>query len=406
MNQQLKVGIGKEVILLPDSLFPIETFTDIHDELHVRVLYIQSNESVVIVSLELTSLKDYEIVKLKELISKNCDVSIDNIWITTTHTFNAPHVRSKSALKNEELKTKNELLCNAIEDATYKAVLQAIKTAKEVQVGYNTNEAHFNVNRDISTDNGYWLGKNPNGYSSNQLKSVCFKTLDGKVLAILYNYDIQSSVMKDSTCSVSADLSGATSSFIEEQYDDEMIAMFLIGAAGDQSPVFTAIDDKLGSDGFLQMNRLAQQFGNEVVQSVNKIVKLENAVDFVIDFVECDLKGQRMPEKLSDIKPSKYYLYMEGGNHKLRSDVIILGDIALIGVKPELTSIIGDEIRKHSPFTNTLVVTMVNGGAKYMAEKSAYERNTYAAMNSMFAKGSAEMLCNCIIDKLKRIKKK
>lgn len=40
----------------------------------------------------------------------------------------------------------------------------------------------------------------------------------------------------------------------------------------------------------------------------------------------------------------------------------------------------------------TLVSTLINGGAKYMADQSAYDRCMYEAVNSPFAPGAAEML--------------
>jgi hypothetical protein len=40
---------------------------------------------------------------------------------------------------------------------------------------------------------------------------------------------------------------------------------------------------------------------------------------------------------------------------------------------------------------------MVNGAAKYMAEVSAYDRITYEAMNSPFARGSAEALVDNVV---------
>jgi hypothetical protein len=40
---------------------------------------------------------------------------------------------------------------------------------------------------------------------------------------------------------------------------------------------------------------------------------------------------------------------------------------------------------------------MVNGGAKYMADAASYDRITYAAMNSRYARGSAETVANTVL---------
>jgi neutral ceramidase len=44
---------------------------------------------------------------------------------------------------------------------------------------------------------------------------------------------------------------------------------------------------------------------------------------------------------------------------------------------------------------------MVNGAAKYMPDASAYDKITYEAMNSSYARGSAETLAAAILKALK-----
>ena len=74
------------------------------------------------------------------------------------------------------------------------------------------------------------------------------------------------------------------------------------------------------------------------------------------------------------------------------------------GFQPELSSVTAMDIRKQSPFPITMILTMVNGGAKYMPDQTSYDRITYEAMNSKFAKGSAEMLTEQIVKTLENIK--
>ena len=81
-----------------------------------------------------------------------------------------------------------------------------------------------------------------------------------------------------------------------------------------------------------------------------------------------------------------------------------LGDLAILGMRPELSCRIGADIRRRSPFAETLVLTMVNGGAKCMADVEAYERSTYEAMNSRFAAGSAERLADRAVAMLEGVR--
>jgi neutral ceramidase len=56
--------------------------------------------------------------------------------------------------------------------------------------------------------------------------------------------------------------------------------------------------------------------------------------------------------------------------------LIRLGDIALVGVQPELAAGIGVQIKAGSPFAGTMVATMVDGSAKYMPDAQSYDRFT------------------------------
>ena len=54
----------------------------------------------------------------------------------------------------------------------------------------------------------------------------------------------------------------------------------------------------------------------------------------------------------------------------------MLGNVALVGVRPELSCQTGLNIKEQSPFPETMVLTMVNGGTKYMPDRGTYDRIT------------------------------
>jgi hypothetical protein len=51
-----------------------------------------------------------------------------------------------------------------------------------------------------------------------------------------------------------------------------------------------------------------------------------------------------------------------------------------------------------------MVTTMVNDGAKHMANLSAYNRITYEVPNSPFARGCAELPCDKVFELLHAMK--
>ena len=82
---------------------------------------------------------------------------------------------------------------------------------------------------------------------------------------------------------------------------------------------------------------------------------------------------------------------------------VVIGDIALVGLQAELAASVGAQIKAKSPFAHTIVVTMVDGGAKYMPDAGSYERFTYAARNSRYARGAAELAASGIYDLLRQM---
>ena len=73
----------------------------------------------------------------------------------------------------------------------------------------------------------------------------------------------------------------------------------------------------------------------------------------------------------------------------------------LVGLQPELSARTGQEIKARSPFKNTVVMTMVNGAAKYMPDAGAFDKITYEAQGFRYAQGDAEKVAARIVEVLK-----
>jgi neutral ceramidase len=403
-----RVGAGRAVIKLPTKFFPVEGFNGIHDELCARVLLLHNGPKVAIVSLELTSLPTGEIDSLQKLVGAEAGLPPENVWICATHTFSAPHIRSEELLKTETDRRKNVLLRQAIRKALREAAFQAISGLTDARFGVDTGHCSVNVNRDIPTAQGWWLGSNESGPSDKSVTVLRFERPDGEPIAFLFSHGVQSSVMDGSIMAdggrlVSADLAGAASRYVEREYDDSVTALFCVGAAGDQAPAYKARymeTDKTGclreedihEQGFIITALLGKRLGAAVVLAAEKIECSipEDKLCLQKRMFKCS--GQEMPQDIQDIRPTTQYDYLPAGEREVSMEVMKLGDVVLLGVQPELCCRTFLELKERSLFPHTVVFTLVNGSAKYMAEEAAYRRITYEAMNSSFAVGAAELL--------------
>lgn len=416
-SQTLRVGAGRTEIELPAELFPTEGFYGVHDPLHARALLLSSGETkVAFVSLELTSLPAEVVITLQEMVGKVTGLSPENVWISVTHTFSAPHFLPQHVCKTVAEQQKNDLLFQAIQTATNKAVTQAVADMSAARFGYGTGVCDVNVNRDLLTAEGGWLGCNETGPSDKTVSVLRFETLQGQPLAILFSYGVQPSVMDGVQMTaggrlVSADLAGAAARFLEQMYGDEVPVLFFLGAAGDQAPALKARYQYVNKDRHLQMEDIHEQgfilaemlgkrLGQEVLQVAEKIAcqPFNGPIFIEKEIIQCP--GQKNMETRL-IRPTQVYTFLPAEKRDEPVHFIRLGEVVLVGARPELNCLTAMHIKKKSPFPLTIVLTMVNGGAKYMPERRAYDRITYEAMNSPFARGSAELFSRKVLSILR-----
>ena len=116
------------------------------------------------------------------------------------------------------------------------------------------------------------------------------------------------------------------------------------------------------------------------------------------------LDAQVMPRDIRAIRPARRYEFVADGTTEAPWVSVRIGDAVMVGVQAELSAATGMALRGASPFAHTFVATLVDGGAKYMADEGAYDRITYEAMNSRYARGSAERLAAALVAHLNAIR--
>ncbi|MFE9997257.1 hypothetical protein [Streptomyces avermitilis] len=324
------------------------------------------------------------------------------------HTFSAPHVQAVGS------STGAAQYVEQIKRAASTAVGAAVKGLRAVRVGYGTGKCDVNVNRDVLTADGWWLGTGEAGPSDKSGGVTRFDDLDGNPIAVLMNYSVQSSVMMESVMAngdlpVTADLAGAAVQHIEKQYD-AAVGFFLVGSCGDQSPAFRSkryTIDK-GKDwpqvdaqeaGWLLLAVQGERLGTEVVR-VSETIKATSGgarspLRLVTDSVTVNTMTPGHPTR-----PTTTYDFTPNGTADVPIWVLRVGDGVFVGVAPELSTDTALSIKKHSPFPHTAVLSMIEGGSKNMAEARSYARITYEAMDSSYAQGSAETVAAKIGDML------
>ena len=382
-------GAGKAPINL-EGVLPFDGFDLVRDPIHVRSVVFQNPDGsrACLLSVDATSMRDDS--ALRSAASQVVNCRPEQVWVTVTHTFSVPHVRTASHLASDDERARNVLLAERLAAAVHDACTAAVADLAPVSMETSRDSCSVNANRDVETPEGWWLGIDPSGFSDRSLRVLRMLSGDHSqhTVATLYTVDVQSSVVQglrdaQGNALVSADLPGEASRLLEDRLGG--VAIFLVGAAGDQTPRVK------GAGALPELGRI---LASEVEAALTNAERLE-AASIELERVTVTCPAQRRAD-FGSLAPTRNYEFVPEGNIETTLSVARLGSLTVVGVEPEIDSALGAELRSKGEGTLE-VLTMVNGTQKYLPCSQAYDRITYEAMNSSFARDASDVLANAIL---------
>lgn len=209
-------------------------------------------------------------------------------------------------------------------------------------------------------------------------------------------HPIDNSQMEENLRQISSDLTGTACQIFEEKTGAP--ALFLMAAAGDQVPRKQAWYDEQQPDGTIRKVdhgiayglRMAKELGTELGHDALEALKSASLCS--AGPLTCQCSGFHWPSKAAEdsLPRLQGHYTLSGQDSYLPVLTITLGDVALVGTKPEINCITGLQLKEQSPFPHTLLAVMVNGGMKYMPDQDSYDRVTWEAIHSRLMPGAAE----------------
>jgi neutral ceramidase len=245
----LRIGVAKADIT-PTDLAGLTSqwgtpLVGVHDPIFVRALVLDNGtDTAAIVSADLIEFGDT--TKLRERIAREVGIPASHLIISATHDHSAPKP-SFAAVAPSGPTGAQAFTLNV-----YEKVVNALKQAKgslqPARMGTGTGTADVNINRDEYGPQGWRLGVNPDRQSDKTVWVVKFATPSGDPIALLFNYAVHSVVGGPATDQLTGDLAGAAERYVEQHYKNKVVALFMIGAAGDQNPIFTGPGERPQAD--------------------------------------------------------------------------------------------------------------------------------------------------------------
>ena len=246
------------------------------------------------------------------------------------------------------------------------------------------------MNRDVLFPDGKWyIGLGSTMPSNKTMTVLRLDSLSGDPIGFFVSYGIKPTCIDNSemaamTRQISSDVPGLACRVMEEEFGAP--ALFGMPAAGDQVPKKWCWYQKWnplasdGAGGAVWVDEGVQK-GLEWVQELGTIMG-NDAIGIA--------------EDLSRTATSRKIAITQGSfttqNKKDATDVDIpvgvirFGDSAFVGFRPELNCATEQELWAASPYSNTILLSFLNGDQKYMPEADSY---TWGPPGSAEAQNSA-----------------
>ena len=423
---KLYAGAGCGTIHFPDALFPMEGFRGIHDAPVARVLALECGEKAALVSLELVMLPPELVDMVKTIVAEQTGTPKENIWVHTTHAITTPHSPNApigpggvpipiSEEEKKQLEGKRKLYADALRTAVAEAAKAAAETFRPARLGLGQAESHVSINRDVETPFGWWIGQNPEGKTNPNFDLLRFDGEEGNPIALLLTGGlkpcaIDNSQMKEGKRLVSSDVPGLACRLLEQELGAP--CLFFMGAAGDQVPKEQALLEEVQPDGTVKIIDCGVEAGLQMVERLGH--KLAEDVLPGAQAIHCDAASAAIAHGETSVTwggkgripmmPRKTVDFAGERDVKIDGKVLVLGDTAIAGLKPEVNCITAEQLAAASPYPKTLLISMVDGGQKYMPDAASYENITWESQSAMMMPGAAEAWVAAVVKKLQEMK--
>jgi hypothetical protein len=413
-----RAGAAKVDVTPSESELP-KNIEGILDRLYSRAIVVDNGVTgAALITVDTGIIPEALWKSVTQRIEKELGIPRQNVLLTPTHTHSAPMRPGRDLEEN---------------------IFKSVKTAKErlqpARIGYGTGVSYLNVNRNIidPKTRRWWEGPNYDGPSDKTVAVVKFETTAGEPIAVYYNYAMHA-VTVGQLDRVSGDAPGAASRYIEDSFDDKIVAVWSTGACGDQNPIYFQQTFDLREIRIKEYAKHGEDISNAMPpggQGLNKqdptVMKLMNQQkqmilsmgQFLGEEVMHVMRGmERMStggriygaqktvsfpgrDRTNTGRAGFEGTYKDGNPVELRLGLLLIDDIALGTVNAEVFNLIAQRLKRESPLAGTMMVTLTNGIANsgYIPNDAAFGYLTFEVLSSRCKPGYAEnAIVNGILD--------
>lgn len=416
---QLMAGAAK-VDVTPSKDELAKNSYGILDHTHVRAI-IFSNGSNKAGFVNVDGNMNQKVVDIvNERALKELGIPVGNIIYNGTHCHSTGTVRG-----------------DALIEKTYKAIKDAYDSMVPAKVGYGSGVSYLNVKRDLfDPERGtWWEGPDYDGKSDKTVAVVYFETMEGKPLAVYYNYAMHA-VITGQLDMITGDFPGKSEEYIESAHGKDFVAMFASGAAGDQNPLYFQqtfdlrdirikdyasrgedISNKMPPGGvgldrknpevarlMNEQKKMAESYGQLLGEEVKYVMMMMRRFENNVT-INCGRKTVSCPgrRQINGGGRAGYAgEYEDAEPIDIALGLVMLDDIPVTSVAGEVYNQIAVRLKKESPYSRTIMTTVADGHSGwggYIPDDESYGAQVFEVLGSRFKQGYAESaIVNGLLD--------
>lgn len=403
----LRVGAAR-VDVTPAQL--PRNYQGVLDRLYARAIVLENGASrAALVTVDAGGIQDATWQAVTQQVAKELGIPATNVLLTATHTHSAGGQGGADYVGK-----------------IVESVRMAQKALEPARVGYGAGVSFINVNRQIvdPKTGRWWEGANYDGPSDKTVAVLTFTRPSGEPIAVYYNYAVHG-VITGQLDMISGDIPGATSRYVEESYGDKVIAVWSLGAAGDQNPIYFQQTYDLrdirvkeyakrgidisnamppGGEGLNRsdpvvarlMNQqkqintsMGQLLGEEVLRVMRNTTRTEASATLYAAQTTVSCPGR---DRTNEGRAGFEGTYKDAAPVELRLGLLRIGDVMIGAVNAEVFNPIATRLKSESPYRATMMATLTNGSARsgYIPDDESYGKYTFEVLSSRLKPGCAE----------------
>lgn len=404
--------------------FEERTASTVHDPLHVRSFALDSGDGAVVVAIcDIIGIDRKYLDRAKALIADTTDLQPEQVLIACTHTHTGPHTGDDEY---------TEWLWRRIADG----VRIAWQAREPAQVGYaRAEEDRLVFNRryrmaDGSVQTNPGIGNpdvvEPAGPVDPEVGVMVLRRPDCGTIGALGNYALHYVGIPDDFTALSADYFGYFSTMLQRLRAESFIAALSNGASGDINNFNVMGGVAPRNDHYQHCERAGAlvaanalwawneaEFGDEpqlgaalreitlearapaTEEDIARAREIEERLEAGLPVRMGERSFQRRVRRFQEEPPTDRDTLVQA---------LRIGDLAVVGVPGEFFVELGLEIKRRSPFAQTMVIELANDSLGYIPTLRAFEEGAYEANSSRYTPGFGEKIVETAVSLLEDLK--